>query len=143
LKKSRGKKFIHPSLRKVEATADAPSKKLTYVPRAQEDIVLTDAEKRRRAAANPTAAPAQAGATPEPTPEDRSLTADEPLRGPVVGTGGAPAPTVKSSEESAPLTDRETAPPMPINSADTVLKLRRKTNGAETENSGAGTRPPG
>jgi hypothetical protein len=32
---------------------------------------------------------------------------------------------------------------MPINSADTVLKLRRKTDGAGTENSGASTRPPG
>jgi hypothetical protein len=148
LKKSRGKKFVHPSLRKVEATADAPSKKLTYVPKAQEDIVLTDAEKRSRATIalpsknQPKSNDEAPLATPEANRGDDPAAADEPLRGPIAGTGGAPAAAVKAAEEPAPLTDRETAPPMPINVGDAVLKLRRKSaNGGAPEAGGDGKGP--
>jgi hypothetical protein len=146
LKKSRGKKFVHPSLRKVDASApDAPSKKLTYVPRPDEEIVLSDTEKRRRAAAAP---PPAAGRTtiPEVTAAPESVAsggfaADEAPRGPLAGTGGAPASAVKV-EAPAPLTDRETAPPMPINVGDTVLKLRRKASGGGAESNGEDKAPP-
>ena len=146
LKKSRGKKFVHPSLRKVEAASpETPSKKLTYVPKTEEEIVLTEAEKRRRAASKPPVSAPFPPRTPVAAPSadkvaDAPLAASEPLRGPVAGTGGAPAAPIKPTEEPAALNDRETAPPMPLNT-ETTLKLRRKSSGGGGEGNAAGKDP--
>ena len=102
-----GKKgYVHPTFRKIEADApEAPSKKLTYVPKPDEEIVLPEAEKRRlaeaRAAVAEKAAQAAAAeaAAEESTPPDASLPS---------------------------LAANETAPPMPIRSDEPTLKLRRK-----------------
>ena len=163
LKSVRGKKFVHPSLRKIEADApEAASKKIAYTRKPEVEIVLSEAEKRRRDTPAPKV-PETPLAPEEPTPERPSLSlrsgarstppspatpppavtplqpADptEPSRGPLAGSGGAPTtPTLKPADEPVSLTGRETAPPMPINSEDVVLKLRRKPDG------GGGIEPP-
>lgn len=126
--KKRGKNFVHPSLRKIDADKpDAPSKKLTYVPRPDEEIVLSDTEKRRRAEAAGAAATAAAQGT-GPLPSASAATA------PTASGAIPPSATVPTSASATPLVDapdslagRETAPPMPI-AGDVVLKLRRKTD---------------
>ena len=97
-----GKKgFVHPSLRKIEADAPAEaSKKLTYVPKPDEEIVLPEAEKRRLAEARAAAAAKAAE---------------------------APAAEAASIEGALPsLAARETAPPVQIGGAEPSLKLKRK-----------------
>lgn len=98
-----GKKgFVHPSLRKIQADApDEPSKKLTYVPKPDEEIVLPEEEKRRLAEARAAvgAKAAKAAATEENAPAEQSLPS---------------------------LAANETAPPMPITNGEPSLKLRRK-----------------
>jgi len=143
LKKIRGgKKFVHPSLRKVEASApEASAPKLTYVPKPEVDIVLPESQK--TAAGAPRTLPAE---TPRPpaapakvtlpvkaaSPEATGLPSnEEPARGPLAGAGGVPPTPSKAHEEPTSLNDRETAPPMPINLGDPVLKLRRKPSGGE------------
>ncbi len=154
LKKSRGKKFVHPSLRKVEASApDTPSQKLAYVAKPEVEIVLSDSE--RKAAAAPKApASSETTATPAgaprltlplkkvPTEEVPASATDEAPRGPIAGSGGAPVIQAKHQEEPASLTDRETAPPMPINLGDPVLKLRRKPGGKGAEPESGDKTPP-
>lgn len=129
LAKKRAKNFVHPSLRKIDAdAADTPSKKLTYVPRPDEEIVLSDSEKRRRAEA--TANPVAPSAPVTPPAQPAATAAD------ISGAGGAvppgmpdstPVPAAPLANEPDSLAGRETAPPMPI-ARDVVLKLRRKAD---------------
>lgn len=118
------KNFVHPSLRSTlpqVAAQTAATPKLTYVPKAQEDIALTETEKRERAAPRTTI----------PLPKrDPALATAEPA---VTATDTTPdnaTPAAASSSAIDPeppsLLAHETAPPMPLPADLPALSLRRK-----------------
>jgi hypothetical protein len=121
------KDFVHPSLRRIEADApDAPSKKLTYLPKPDEEIVLP-ASQRPSAMATKSTLPPRADAPPAPDPALVPLRrADVPAR-PSSAPPPATADSAKVDETALPsLASKETAPPMPIRADEPVLKLPRK-----------------
>lgn len=140
--KKLGKGYVHPSLRKIEADApESPAKKLTYVPRPDEEIALSDREKRRlagQAQATTPAADASPSTPPKsstpslkfaPAPSTENPVAPTPPAIPAASEAVAsPASGANTpAEEPASLLEHETAPPMPI-PGDVVLKLRRKSS---------------
>jgi hypothetical protein len=152
--------FVHPSLRRQDAdAADAPSKKLTYVPKPEQEILLPESEKRRVAEAK-SAAGLESGPGPELRPDDAaaeaavspalSLRTAKPQPGPALpapSTPGEIEPPLPAAdnpakagglpatppEELPSLAARETAPPMPISGSEPSLKLRRRTAGSTGE----------
>jgi hypothetical protein len=128
--------FVHPSLKKIEADAvAAPSAKLTYVPRPDEEIALPEPEKRRMAeeAARKNTAPPAPPAQPAPAPPEPAL-APAPAAPSASAPGPAPTLPPTTPSRSAPrdlpsLAANETAPPMPFNRDEPALKLRRKNPG--------------
>ena len=143
LKRKRGKKFVHPSLREIEATKEEPSKKLTYVPKTKEMIANPDIARLRLAAAKEAAESATPpAAAPESAPGGSPAASGEPMREPLVGSGDIPRPASKVLDVPAPLADRETAPPMPVDVSDASLKLPGKTPGDGANNNGDVKHPP-
>lgn len=125
---SRGKKFVHPSLRNVQAAAPEAQRKISYVPRGDEEVALTDKEKK------------QASAKAAPPPPPAGIPAPKPAATPIPFKPSAPPPPgapvaskppgePKPPAELPALRANETAPPMPINRDEPALKLRRKTGG--------------
>ncbi|MEO0055268.1 MAG: hypothetical protein RLZZ50_1215 [Verrucomicrobiota bacterium] len=133
---SRGKKFVHPSLRNVQAAAPEAQRKISYVPKGDQEVALTDAEKKQAAAK---AAPPP---TPAPIPAPKSAATPIPFK-PSAPPPPSATPAANTAAEPKPLTElpslraNETAPPMPINREEPALKLRRKTGGG-----GSDTTPP-
>lgn len=136
------KGFVHPSLRRVEADATAPSKKLTYVPKPDEEIVLPESEKRRATTVADAAAATSRGEETKPVPDpalaplplrrgvaaEAAEAARRQAEAPAPAPAAAPADTEPKIDETElpSLAKNETAPPMPIPQNDPVLKLRRK-----------------
>jgi hypothetical protein len=123
------KGFVHPTLRKIEADApDAPSKKLTYVPKPDEEIVLPEAEKRRMAEAKAAAASAPAAASSPPAAPVHPTAPISPAAPVAAPAPHSPPEAVPASRAEAlpSLAANETAPPMPIGNGEPTLKLRRK-----------------
>ena len=137
LKRKRGKKFVHPSLRNIEPTKEEPTKKLTYVPKSKETIANPDIEKLRLAAKAAAASASTPAPASESAPGESRAASDRPAQEPLVGSSGdAPRPASRVLDVPAPLADRETAPPMPVDVSNTALKLPGKAPGAESGDGG-------
>ena len=125
---SRGKKFVHPSLRNVQAAAPETQRKISYVPKGDEEFAKTDAEKKQTAAKE--SPPAPPAAIPAPKPVATRIPFKPSTPSPASAPAAADKPTEpKPSAELPSLRSNETAPPMPINRDEPALKLRRKTGG--------------
>lgn len=125
---SRGKKFVHPSLRTVESAAPEAQRKISYVPKGDEEVALTDAEKKQAAAKAPPPPPPAAIPAPKPAAAPIPFKPSAPPP-PVAPAAAQAAPAPKPPAELPALRANETAPPMPINRDEPALKLRRKSAG--------------
>lgn len=117
------KGFVHPALRSNQppppVAAQAP--KVTYTAKPEQEIALTETEKRERATPRATIAlPVRTPpAAPPPSPVPEAAPATTPPAAETVTQAPPPA------EEPPSLLANETAPPMPISDGPT-LSLRRK-----------------
>jgi|GEM_PF-1658766 Predicted membrane protein len=144
LAKKRGPKFVHPSLRKIEAAPPAePVKKLTYVPKPDEEIVLPESEKRRLAEAAAARAAQAAAPAPSSAPANSSPSPAAPAAAATPAPSAPESPAdpaaTKAPDEPTSLLANETAPPLPVGN-DVVLKLRRRSGG--DNNGGDKPAPP-
>ncbi len=131
------KNFVHPSLRSTLPPAPTPAAtapKLTYVPKAKEEIALTESEKRERSAPRATIALPQRKPTPETLEEPARANAkaagepSTPAADPASNPSPANEPPLVPDSEPPSLLARETAPPMPLPADLPALSLRRKKN---------------
>ncbi len=140
-KSSRDADFVHPADRRIDAAPPPEaSKKLSYVPKPDEEIVLPESEKRKMAEARSAAALAMQDERASRAPAPGNVAAEAASSGPSLSLRGArppaapaPAPAANSGPEPVSSRPPPMPPPMPSSASGEAAAVDGAPPGREAD----------